>query len=242
MSENDLDLKIHVYSAMRNEQVLLPYFLRHYATFADRIFIMDDQSNDNTVKIAKANDKVTLLKYKFSPTYNEAEHVDCFHHYYPQYSRGQADWVMCVDGDEFIYHPNMVGNLKKQQHRGVSIIKTTGYAMISTQLPRTKKQIYEELPFGLRERRWDKPCVFDPQLDIVFAAGRHYLKSPQDIQPRSGRLLMLHYRYLSRQYFLNRSTSLVARLNITDQLRAWLIRGGLRFYDTAVKTDLLKVV
>lgn len=242
MSENNLRLKIHVYSVMSNEQTLLPYWLRHYTTFAQRIFIIDDKSSDETVEIAKASNKVTMLKYKFSDNLIDAEHVDCFHKYYKQYSRGKVDWVMCVDGDEFIHHPKMMENLQLQRQRGIQVIRTTGYAMISRRLPKSKKQIYEELPWGLRERRWDKPCVFDPKLDIVFGSGQHYLKAPTDIQPRRGKLSMLHYRYLSRRYFLNRSRNLVAKLKIRDKLKTWLIRGGLKFYDTAVKSNLEKVV
>lgn len=240
MSENNR-IKIHVYSAMRNEEILLPYFLRHYSLFADRIFIIDDQSTDKTVEIAKSNEKVTLLAYKFTRGYNEEEHVECFTKFYKKYSRG-ADWVICVDGDEFVYNKDITRNLEEQQKRGLRIIKTTGYAMISRKLPKTKRQIYEELPYGLRERRWDKPCVFDPKLDIVFGPGRHYIKSPAEVPSQSGKLSMLHYRYLSREYFRKRSYNLITSLNISDELKTHLITGGLKFYKEALKKDLVKVI
>lgn len=242
MSEIKSAIKIHVYSAMQNEEILLPYFLRHYSLFADRIFIIDDKSTDRTVKIAKSNSKVTLLNYKFSNGYNEEEHVECFIKFYKKHSRGKADWVMCVDGDEFIYNPDIIANLKKQQDNGLRIIKTTGYAMISKKLPKTKGQIYKELPYGLRERRWDKPCVFDPKLDIVFGSGRHSIKSPAEVPSQSGKLSMLHYRYLSREYFRKRSYNLISKLNISDELKTHLITGGLKFYDQAIKADLVKIV
>lgn len=241
MSGNN-SIKIHVYSVVRNEEVLLPYFLRHYSLFADRIFIIDDGSSDKTLEIAKKNDKVTLLSYKFSDGYNEEEHVECFTKFYKKYSRGEADWVICVDGDEFIYNKDIVKTLEKQRKRGTKVIKTTGYAMISKKLPKTKGQIYEELPFGIREQRWDKPCVFDPEVDIVFGSGRHFIKSPKDIRPQDGELSLLHYRYLSREYFLNRSTNLLAKLDISDRLKTHLLNGGLKFYDESLKKDLQKVI
>ena len=60
-------MKIHVYSIVRNDRYILPYFLRHYSTFADRIFIIDDHSTDDTAEIAKANPKVTLLPFEYDP-------------------------------------------------------------------------------------------------------------------------------------------------------------------------------
>lgn len=242
MSEIKSAIKIHVYSAMYNDEILIPYFIRHYSLFAERVFIIDDDSTDKTVKIAKSNEKVTLLDYKFGRGYNEEEHVECFTKFYKKYSRGVADWVICVDSDEFVYSKNILGNLERQQKRGVKIIKTTGYAMISKKLPKTKGQIYEELPFGLRERRYDKPCVFDPEVDIVFGAGRHFIKSPKEIRPQSGGLSLLHYRYLSREYFLNRSTNLLAKLDISDKLKAHLLKGGLKFYEKSLKSKLQKVI
>ena len=64
-------MKIDVYSIVRNDRYILPYFLRHYSTFADRIFIIDDHSTDNTVEIVKANPKVTLLPFEYNRGMNE---------------------------------------------------------------------------------------------------------------------------------------------------------------------------
>jgi len=189
---------IHVYSIMRNEEALLPYFLRHYSTFADTIFIIDDKSTDKTVKIAKANKKVRLLNYKFTEERHvQEEHTACFEKFYKKYSRGKADWVMCVDGDEFIYHKNLVAVLKKQKRRGAKVIKPTGYTMYSETFPTTKGQIYEECFMGLRTRSFDKPQIFDPSIDIKFSGGRHKVLLPEGIDRTRARVLLLHYRYLS---------------------------------------------
>lgn len=234
-------MKIHVYSIMRNEEFLLPYFLRHYARFAERIFIINDHSTDKTVTLSKAHPKVTLLEFPYTRGLNEDDFNTCLCQSYKTYSR-EADWVMCVDGDEFIYHPDIIGNLTYQQKRGVQIIKTTGYSMFSEQLPQTSDQIYTECRQGIRERRYDKPIVFDPKLDIVFAKGRHTIAHPEEIRPRKGKLALLHYRYISREYFLKRTRHNLARIEMTDALRTYLIDAGAKFYDRIIKTDLQNVV
>lgn len=227
---------------MRNEEFLLPYFLRHYSTFADRIFIINDHSTDKTVKIAKKNNKVTLLDFEYTHGLDENDFNECFAKSYKKYSKEVADWVMCVDGDEFIYNKDIIGNLKKQKERGLKIIKTTGYSMFSRKFPRTSGQIYDECQYGIRERRYDKPVVFNPELDVIFAKGRHNVSYPTDIKPERGKLALLHYRFISRNFFLKRTKHNLARIEMPDKLRVYLIKGGLKFFDKTIKTPLEKVV
>jgi len=182
---------------MRNEEALLPFFLRHYSTFADTIFIIDDKSTDKTVKIAKANKKVRFLDYKFSKDFVQEEYTACFEELYKKHSRGIADWVMIVDGDEFIYHQNLVEVLKEQKRRGAKVIRPTGYRMCSETFPTTKGQIYEECFMGLRTTLFDKPEIFDPSIDVKFSGGRHKVLLPDGIGRTRAGVLLLHYRYLS---------------------------------------------
>jgi len=198
-------MKTHIYSIMRNEEELLPYFLRHYSAFADKIFIIDNGSTDNTVKIAKTNKKVHLLKYKFTPGWPvEAEHNACFEKLYKKYSRGEADWVMCVDGDEFIYNRYLIKVLQEHKKRGTKAIKTCGYTMYSEKFPTTKGQIYDECKFGARTRLFDKTVVFNPAINVKFGRGRHETILPKGVAWVRAKVLLLHYRYLSLESALKR--------------------------------------
>src|SRR5436190_13957749 len=99
-------MKVHIFSIMWNEEYILPYFLRHYETFADKIYIFDDRSTDRTADIAKANPKVELLEYDYPTGVDDDDHSRCFENAYKKYSSGVADWVFCVDADEIIYNQN----------------------------------------------------------------------------------------------------------------------------------------
>ncbi len=182
---------------MRNEEDLLPYFLRYYSTFADKIFIIDVKSTDKTIEIAKANKKVRLLDYKFPEGIDEEMQSRCFEKCYKKYSRGVADWVMAVDGDEFVYNKDLVAVLKEQQRLGRRVIKTTGYMMYSEAFPTTKGQIYKECYLGARSRLYDKKIVFDPLIDLKFMGGRHETILPVGVGCFRAKILLLHYRYLS---------------------------------------------
>ena len=235
-------MTIHVYSIMWNEVFLLPYFLRHYSLFADRIFIINDHSTDKTVSVARSHDKVTVLDYKYKSGLDEANFNQCFTRYYKKYSRGVADWAICVDADEFIYHPQLVQNLAYQRQRGIRIISTTAYTMIAKRLPRKAGQIYEECASGLRTRGYDKPIVFDPQLDVSFGAGRHSITATDGTRPHKGKLALLHFRYLSQGYFLQRTKNQLTKMAVSNAYKNYRLTKGLNFYRQALKSPLVKVI
>jgi len=216
-------MNIHVHSIVWNEEVLLPYFLRHYTQFAD-VFIANDHSTDNTVKIAESHPRTTVIDFPHKRGLNEKDFSKYFEDAYKEHSR-EADWVICVDADEFVYHPQIAKHLSQLE----GVIRPAGYNMLDNRLPRKNGQIYDELFMGVRSRSYDKPVVFQPHLDIKFEDGRHRIQTDVKVQ-RKG-LLMLHYRYLSREYFQDRTTAVFSRMDVSGRYERWRMRRGLAWYD-----------
>ena len=235
-------MKIHIYSIMRNEEFLLPYFLRHYSTFADKIFIIDDHSTDRTAEIAKANPKVELIPFPFERGLNEDDFSRCFEGSYRKYSQGIADWVMCVDGDEFVYTNNIYKNLDKHRHLGTGVLRCTAYTMVSEKLPSGNGQIYEESFMGARCRGFDKPIIFNPTIEIRFGDGRHKIKVPPGIEIKKSHFLLLHYRYLSESFFLERSKMDFSRMDMSNEIKDYRINRGRKWYADVLKNGLTKVI
>ena len=208
-------MRIDVYSIMRNEAIILPYFLRHYETFAWRIFVFEDQSTDGTREILCSNSRVIVLDVE-QHGINEAYWTNNLWTQYEQRSRGLADYAICVDADEFVYHPDLVGLLKREKEGGAQVIHCEGYTMIANGLPTTSGQIYDEIDHGIPDRLSSKWAIFSPKIHYRFKKGRH--GGPREIsdgavmKAHTG-VKMLHYRYLGASYFESRDSRNVESFN-----------------------------
>lgn len=212
-------MKIHVYSIMFNEEFMLPYFLRHYETIADQIFVWEDQSTDNTRAILSQHPKVTLLETPEVHGIHEGYWITKLWPRYKELSRGQADYVICVDTDELAYHPGgLVGVLEEQKRFGVQLIHCRGYTMMADAPPTTTSQIYDEIKLGVRDRWSSKWCVFSPEIELEFQRGRHgYPRVAPDIVWRKEiGARLLHYRYLGHRYFEQRDARNAQRIGVAE--------------------------
>ena len=55
-------MKIRVITCCKNEEMFLPFFLRHYCSFCDEVVIYDGHSTDRSVEIINMYPKTTLLQ------------------------------------------------------------------------------------------------------------------------------------------------------------------------------------
>jgi hypothetical protein len=192
---------------MRNESFLLPYFLRHYEQFAEKIFIFDDASDDDTREIAKANPKVELVEFSSSGI-DDLQRAEFFSMQYRIQSRGKANWVACVDCDEFIYHRDLRASLEYQWARDMKVLVGEGFQMLSSTLPCRNGQIYDEIKEGILDPVFSKVAFFNPSEDILFTPGRHgFLINGSSRATWESGFKFLHYRFLSPDFVVNRSKS-----------------------------------
>ena len=93
---------IEVITMVYNEEKLLPLFLDHYK-WADRVHvIIDEDTTDNSMEIAQSRHMNTsVYSYKFPDMMDDELKVKVINHI----AKNCTDWIIVVDADEFIFHP-----------------------------------------------------------------------------------------------------------------------------------------
>ena len=205
-------MKLWVFSVMHDEAAMLPYFMRHYGPLADRLVIFDDHSTDGTPDSAAGYARVSVRPYPGAGL-DDGEFVEFAAEAYRE-ARGQADWCIWTDADEFIYHPDLRGRLAAYQAEGVTLPNVAGYSMFANAFPQTDGQLYNAVTVGARAPFFDKPVVFDPKLDLRWIPGKHALAEPVDAE-RGGaaEIRLLHFRHLGERYFSARNARNYARMS-----------------------------
>lgn len=214
-------MKILVLSMSHNCAEIAPFFLRHYSTFADKIVIWDDFSNDGTRDILGAHPSVSMRDWPKKSGINEDVFLQHWYEEYPK-ARGEFDWVMIPDMDEFLIPANngsMVDLLNSSYQWDV--INAEGYNLVGKSFPKDDgRQIYAINPMGIRADPYRKPVVFRPTVKIRWARGRQNLESCDGC--RSPRILkLLHARFFGSDYTRSKNAHNYERCGDPDKGSAW---------------------
>jgi glycosyltransferase involved in cell wall biosynthesis len=211
---NKFELKIEVFAICYNEEILLPYFLRHYSTFCDKITIFDNYSTDRSEEICKANPKVEVIKYDSGGQIRDDLYLKIKNNCW---KGSTADWVIVCDIDEMLI-PS--GELTVGC---ASIIKPLWFDMVSETLPTTDGQIYDELHHGVLNPE-PKCLVFRPNRiqEINYLPGAHFIEPKGDVCIMTSSLMKtLHYKYISLEYVLARYALFALRLSAINKRLKW---------------------
>lgn len=196
-------MRIWLYCICRDEIKILPYFLRHYSLWVDRMIFYDGGSTDGTREIIQACPQAELRVWPGSEGIVDDEFMDFANEQWKE-ARGQADWIVWCDADEFLFHPNMLPLLQEYLNAGVTGPRIAGYTMVSDHFPTTEGQIYDEVKTGFPDDIWDKQAIF--REGIHFNVGRHslYLEKYRPVPSPTAEIKLLHYRALGLDYVRER--------------------------------------
>jgi len=198
---------IWLYCIFSNEAQLLPFFLRHYAPQVDRMFLFDNASTDNSRELISAYANTALCEYPADKPIMDS--VSAAHFLSEAYhaARGEADYVICVDCDEFLWSGpvSLHESLRGYKQQDIRAIKAQGYQMVSDVFPTCDAPITDQIHYGIRDAEYDKVCIFDPTLDLQWRPGRHVCNIAGSVTAYQTAIKLLHYRYLGLEYFQKRN-------------------------------------
>jgi glycosyltransferase involved in cell wall biosynthesis len=189
-------LVIHVYTVCWNEEQMMPHFLSHYAAIAQRIVVYDNMSTDSTPDIVRSHTLAELRSFDTKGIFDDVENIRIKNSAY-QDSRGVADFVVVVDTDEFIHHPDLQQLLLDYKRTGVTLPKTRGFDMTGWRFPPPQRRIVDAVRMGREREHYAKKSIFDPSLDINFSVGAHKCKPVGNVvESGDSDIALLHFHYV----------------------------------------------
>lgn len=209
-------MKIHAHILVWNEEKILPFVLDYYSDICTKIYVYDNMSNDGCDKIYKKYPKVSVIKWDSKNSFNDLSNIQIKNNSYKNFSRKKnVDWVIVCDCDEILYHPNLLEKLKELKEKGIDVPGIDGRDMISETFPDYNgKKITELVQYG--SETYEPMCkriIFNPNIDMNYGLGAHNSNCQNCKVSEEKDLMLLHYKYLSLDYVMNRYKTLNSRLS-----------------------------
>jgi hypothetical protein len=155
------DYHLTVICHFRNEEVYLPYWLRHHARLFDHGILLDYASTDRSRAVVRE----LAPGWEVRPSRNEAFHSPSIDAEVTDIETGVGGWKMCLNVTEFVLHHDLKGFLAgfEGRHPGALGLVTTGFVIQDAPgqvgLPLTGEDLWRQRHFGCPEP--------DPGLGIV---------------------------------------------------------------------------
>jgi hypothetical protein len=189
-------MKVVAITIVRDEEVMLPFFLRHYQQLKNydtevKFIIYNNESKDNTVKIAED------FHCEVRPLITGGVIRDDLHVYIKStaYMSEPADWYMVPDVDEFLYHPNMIALLEQYDKESVTLPQTQGYVMYGNFTPQAGL-LTDWVKEGAIDNSYSKRIIFKAEAQPVYLPGAHICLCKGRVQhSQQVDIKMLHYKY-----------------------------------------------
>jgi len=217
--------RIHVYTVCWNEERMLPFFLDHYARFAERIVVFDNGSTDRTAEIARAHPRCEWRPYDTGGELDERNLLRVKNEAWKEH-RGESDWAIAVDADELVTFGGLdpLAVAAACDARGLSVVQPIGYNIVldaAGALPEPGgPPLVEAHHLGVHKKKYSKPCMWSTRRveSIAFGPGAHDgVFVPRPRTHRDLRIRLYHYRYLGLGPMLARHRLYAARLSQTNK-------------------------
>jgi glycosyltransferase involved in cell wall biosynthesis len=171
-----------------NREDTIGFTIKHYSQFCSRVFIYDNHSSDKTREIAESLGAIVKL-FGTPGVLNDQDYLDVKNNCW---KRSIADWVIVVDDDEILYHPDIEGKLLSAMPVS-TIFKPQGFNIHSDDFPR---ESFLEILTGEPNENYSKLCIFNPKqvTGINYRFGCHAARPVGNLVYDQAKLVLLHYR------------------------------------------------
>lgn len=200
---------VHLYAVCRNEELLIPWLMDHYAGLVDRFCIYDNGSTDSTQAALARYPQAEVVPFDTGGRFDDAANQRIKNTAWMA-SRGQADFVIVCDMDEFLYHPHLAALLATMKRQRYTVLKPCGYQMVGERLPAFdgSRHLTDVVTAGVPDfHNYSKAVLFDPnRVDINYGPGAHRAQPTGEVRWFESRhVKLLHCKYVDRAEVLRKT-------------------------------------
>lgn len=207
---------IEIHALCHQEAKIIPFFMRHYTQYG-QVILYEGHSTDGSRDLARSLG-ATVIDFD---TDNQVRD-DLFTELKNTCWKGStADWVMVVDMDEFIYHPDMIQFLKTINE---SVIVPAYFEMLHDEFPKVEpsQQLYDVVQMGFPIK--PKISVFKPRKikNTNYGAGMHDALPEGDVSIlKNSGVMCFHMRHLGIDNVARRNAYLWGRQSQQNLDNRW---------------------
>jgi hypothetical protein len=201
---------------------MIPYFLSHYSGWVNQFHIFDNGSTDSSLRLLAGDPRI-----KVEPFETEGDSfVETAQRLMNNVWRRskEADWVIAVEMDEHLHHPDILAYLEHCAAERVTVISPVGFNMYSETFPTDPRPLSKQIVRGLRDPIYDKKAIFDPRaiVSMNYEVGRHVANPTGNVVLEKNRqVTLLHYKNLGVDYVEGRNELLSKGLRGKDRSERW---------------------
>jgi glycosyltransferase involved in cell wall biosynthesis len=217
-------MNITLYTFLYNEEHILPYFLKHYSQYVNKIVVYNNESTDSSLQIL--NDwkecEIEIRDFNTNNQYDEQSLLDLKNNCW---KGDDSDYVIVCDVDELLYHPNLIEFINDQPL--TDYYTPRGYHMVGDEIPTDyTKQIYEIIQNGSYDLHYCKDILFKREnvIETNYEPGAHqsnFKGTKGLINCNVEDLKLLHYKWLSPEYVVDKHIHYGQRRSQHSKKRGW---------------------
>lgn len=215
-------MRIEAFLLCWNELDIMPFVLKHYQKFCDKITILDNYSTDGSDKLAESMgcDVIKFGTMFFDDGENMKAKNNCW-------KGSEADWVIVADFDEILFSnasnpiASIDDTLGMYKDRGTTIVKTSGWQIMSNEMP---KHDLLEITNGYEFSNYAKSIIFNPKEinEVFYNPGAHLCEPAGNVSWSGIGLMVLHYKHIGGvQRTIDRYKILQKRLSKNNRKNGW---------------------
>jgi hypothetical protein len=214
-------MRIEVYSACWNEEIMMPHFLRYYSQFADAIYLYDNESTDATLDIIAECPIAEVTSYQTEGEFRDVALIGLKN---TVWKESKADYVIVADTDELVYHPDIRTYLEKNPE--FDVFQPTAYHMVIGHVPSPEEDLLRASKMGAYTSGYSKMLLFKPTTHIRFRPGGHKAAAVFGNISHKNELRILHYRYFTLEHRVIRNEQIQRRMCELNKEQEWSVQFG----------------